>query len=521
MAERQPNILLIQADQMAAPALPFLDPHGISPVKTPTLSRLAEQGVTFEAAYCNSPLCAPSRFSMMAGQLASSIAAYDNAAEFPSKIPTFAHHLRLAGYRTGLVGKMHFVGADQLHGFEMRPTTDIYPADFGWTPDWSRPVARQDYFHTTASITEAGPAARTMQLDYDEEVAFQAGRSLYDLAREAEARPWFLTVSFTHPHDPYNITPEHWARYEGVEIPAPRVPAIPFAEQDPHSARLMRCYQLVDGEGRETALAEADVVRARRAYYGSISYIDDKVAALLETLHAIGAAKDTVVIFTGDHGDMLGERGLWYKMSFFEWSARVPLIVHAPGRFAPGRVAKPVSLLDLFPTLLDLAGDDPGRGAPAPVEPLPGTSLRPLLEGDATAGPAEVLAEYLGEGAAGPLVMIRRGHFKYLTGTDSPPQLFDLAADPDELSNLAADPAHAEIATAFAAEVAGRWDLEALRAAVIRDQQRRLLVQSARMTGRIAAWDHQPSKDASQSYVRNTREILEDLERTTRLAAQE
>ena len=505
MAERQPNILLIQVDQMAAPALPFL---GDSPALVPTLSRLAEDGVTFEAAYCNSPLCAPSRFSMMAGQLASAIEAYDNAAEFPSAIPTFAHHLRLAGYRTALAGKMHFIGGDQLHGFEERPTTDIYPADFGWTPDWSRPGERQDYFHSVASVDEAGTAARTLQLDYDEAVAFEAGRVLYDLARQDDERPFFLTVSFTHPHDPYTITPAYWDRYEGVAIPGPRVPAIPIAEQDPHSARVMRGYGL-----GERVLDEADVLRARRAYYGAMSYVDEKIAALLETLEAIGAAEDTVVILTGDHGDMLGERGLWFKMSFFEWSLRVPLIVRAPGRFAPARVARPVSLLDLFPTLLELAGP----AAPAPVEPLPGTSLLPLLAGDATAGPTEVLAEYLAEAAAGPLVMIRRGHFKYITGTDSPPQLFDLESDPDELTNLAGDPAHAEIAAAFAAEVAERWDVEALTDKVILNQQRRLLVQRANLTGRVTPWDHQPSRDASQSYVRNTLEILGDLERATRL----
>ena len=516
MPERRPNILLIQADQMAAPLLPFLAPGGASPVQVPTLSRLADEGVVFEAAYCNSPLCAPSRFSMMAGQLASAIAAYDNAAEFPAAVPTFAHHLRLAGYRTGLAGKMHFVGPDQLHGFEFRSTTDIYPADFGWTPDWSRPGARQDYFHTTASVTEAGPAARTMQLDYDEETAYQAGRNLYDLAREADGRPWFLTVSFTHPHDPYNIDPEHWERYEGVEIPLPRVPRLPLAEQDPHSARLLRCYELINAEGEEVVLADADIERARRAYFGAISYIDDKVAELLSTLRAIGAEQDTVVIFTGDHGDMLGERGLWYKMSFFEGSARVPLIVRAPGRFASARVAKPVSLVDLFPTLLDLAGGGDGA-APEPVEQLPGASLLPLLGGDGDAGPTEVLGEYLGEGAAGPLAMIRRGRFKYIAGTDSPQQLFDLDADPDELTNLADDPTHADTAAAFAAEMAERWDFDVLRTAVIANQQRRLLVQGANMTGRMTHWDHQPGRDASQSYVRNTLEILEDLERTTRL----
>ena len=505
MAERQPNILFIQVDQLTTSALPF---HGHPLVRTPNLSRLAERAVVFDAAYCNSPLCAPSRFSMLAGQLVSSIEAYDNATEFPAAVPTFAHHLRLAGYRTRLVGKMHYVGPDQLHGFEERLTTDIYPADFGWTPDWTRPGELQDYFHVMASITNAGPYARTLQLDYDEEVAAHASQALYDLIRAPDDRPFFLLASFTHPHDPYATDKAHWDLYEGLEIDLPRVPSIPIEQQDPHSARLMRCYR-----ADEAALDEETVRRARRAYYGSISYIDDKVGALLGVLEASGRADDTIVVFTGDHGDMLGERGLWYKMSFFEGSARVPMLVHAPGRFGAARVGRPVSLLDLFPTLLDFAGPT----APQPIEPLPGRSLLPLLEGATGGGPTEVLGEYLAEAAAGPLVMIRRDDLKYIVGEDSPPQLFDLANDPDELTNLADDPTRAETAAAFAREVAERWDFAALRAAVIRNQQRRLLVQQANLTGRVTPWDHQPAPDASRRYMRNTGSMLKDLERLSNL----
>ena len=132
------NILLVMADQMAPAALPI---HGHPLTRMPVLSGLAEQGVVFDSAYCNSPLCSPSRAAFMSGRLPSKTGAYDNAAEFRSDIPTFAHYLRRAGYRTILSGKMHFCGPDQLHGFEERLTTDIYPADFGWTPDWDQPAA--------------------------------------------------------------------------------------------------------------------------------------------------------------------------------------------------------------------------------------------------------------------------------------------------------------------------------------------------------------------------------------------
>jgi choline-sulfatase len=133
---KRKNILFIMADQMAAPMLPF---YASSPIKMPNLSRLATEGVVFDAAYCNSPLCAPSRFTLVSGQLPSKIGAYDNAAEFPADIPTYAHYLRRLGYKTALSGKMHFCGPDQLHGYEERLTSDIYPADYGWAVNWDAP----------------------------------------------------------------------------------------------------------------------------------------------------------------------------------------------------------------------------------------------------------------------------------------------------------------------------------------------------------------------------------------------
>ena len=167
----RPNILFIIADQLSAPLLKIHDPS--SPVKTPNIDRLAESGVIFENAYCNSPLCAPSRFSMVTGQLPSKIGAYDNASPLSPDIPTFAHYLRREGYETTLAGKMHYIGKEQHHGFEQRLTPDIYPADFGWTVNWDKPDERQEWYHNMSSVLQAGPAVRTNQLDYDEEVIYK------------------------------------------------------------------------------------------------------------------------------------------------------------------------------------------------------------------------------------------------------------------------------------------------------------------------------------------------------------
>lgn len=505
MAAR-PNILLVMADQLT----PFaLGAYGNRRVHSPHIDRLAGEGIVFDAAYCNSPLCAPARFSLLSGALPSRIGAYDNAAYFPANVPTIAHYLRRLGYDTCLAGKMHFVGPDQLHGFEERLTTDIYPADFGWTPDWRHPDRRVDWwYHNMASVKQAGVAEITNQLEFDDEVGAASLRKVYDLARRSEARPFFLCVSFTHPHDPYATRRRHWDLYEGVDIELPRVAAFPLEHMDPHSRRLHRVSAM-----DEVEIGEDDVRRARRAYYGNVSYVDEWLGRLREALESVGLGRDTITVFLADHGDMLGERGLWYKMCFFEWAARVPFIVHWPGELAPARVAAPVSHVDLLPTLLALAGDGAVNQVVAPVD---GRSLVADLAGGA--GSASVLGEYLAEGAAAPLLMIRRDRYKYVHGDGDPPLLYDLAADPDERHNLAASPAHRATAEAFAAETASRWDSKALRARIIDDQRRRHFIYEALSTGRRTSWDFQPQRDATNQYMRNHLD-LNVLERSRRFPA--
>ena len=267
---------------------------------------------------------------------------------------------------------------------------------------------------------------------YDDEVGHQGVRALHDLARQDDDRPWLLVVSFTHPHDPYVTRGKYWDLYEGAEIPLPTLGSDDVAA-DPHTLRL-RQVSAMD----EVEITPDDVRRARRAYYGNLSYLDEWTARLTGTLDSLGLTDDTIVVLLADHGDMLGERGLWYKMNFFEGSARVPLIVNAPTRFTPKRVADPVSLVDVLPTIVELAGD----GVPPSVDPLAGRSLLDLCRGPNGVEPAEreVIGEYMGEGAIAPIVMIRRGDLKYVHSPVDPDQLYDLEADPLERVNLAEDP---------------------------------------------------------------------------------
>jgi choline-sulfatase len=500
MKRQRPNILFIMADQMAAPLLPFHNEK--SPIKLPNLSRLASEGVVFDSAYCNSPLCAPSRFTLVSGQLPTKIGAWDNAADFAADVPTYAHYLRRLGYRTALSGKMHFCGPDQLHGYEERLTSDIYPADYGWAVNWDEPDVRPSWYHNMSSVLQAGPCVRTNQLDFDEEVVFKARQYLYDHVREHPEQPFCLTVSMTHPHDPYTIPREYWDLYRDEDIPLPSV-EIAQSEQDPHSQRLLK---VIDLWGQE--MPEEKVRAARRAYFGACSYVDAQIGALLRTLEDCGLSDDTLIVFSGDHGDMLGERGLWYKMHWFEMAARVPLLVHAPKRFAAHRVSQSVSTVDLLPTLVELAG-----GQVEPGVDLDGRSLLPHLQG--TGGHDEVIGEYTAEGTVSPLMMIRRGDFKFVYSEQDPCLLFDVANDPRELQNLMESPAHANLVRDLLGEARARWDVPSITRQVLASQRRRRLVAEALTHGTLKSWDHQPMVDASQQYMRNHID-LDDLERRAR-----
>ncbi len=499
--ETPPCFLILMADQLAASWLPM---YGHPLVQAPHLAELARGATVFDSAYTAYPLCAPSRASMLSGRYASSIEVYDNAAELRAGLPTAVHSLRAAGYHTAVAGKMHFVGPDQLHGFEERLTTDIYPADVDWTPDWSRPLDQPlPWYHTMESVLAPGICAASMQTDYDQEVSFHAVRKLFEIARHRAAQPFLLFVSFTNPHDPWEIPRRYWERYRREAIDDPAVPAIPLDQADPHSRRLRAMCQ-VDAAG----LSGEQIRHARHGYYAAISYMDERVGEVLGALRAAGLEDRTTVLFTADHGEMLGERGLWYKMSFLEQSARVPLIVRRPDR-AGRRVSEPVSLIDVAPTLLELAG----LGAEDEID---GVSLAGAVTGDGAAPAHPVLSEYHAEGVQAPSAMVRSGRHKLIVSGTDPDLLYDLRADPRELLDLATADEHSPTVAALRASLRARLDLADIDRCVRISQRERRLVSSALRRGRYTSWDYQPPVDAAMQYVRN-REDLYELQRRARL----
>jgi choline-sulfatase len=242
MEETKPNIVTIMADQMAFDVIGAL---GHPAVKTPNIDRLVENGVLFNNAYCTSPICAPSRASFVTGKFISNIGIYDNGSELSADSPTFLHHLRRAGYETILAGKMHFIGPDQLHGFEHRITKEVNSPSFDLTPDWSKGI-----YHNPGTgvkrLKDPGIMEINNDLDYDDMVLYRTLEHIKTLKRrnEEEARPFFLCASFFHPHDPFHITKEYWEMYEDVDIPMPETLAEDLDEMHPFNQWIQTHHEL-------------------------------------------------------------------------------------------------------------------------------------------------------------------------------------------------------------------------------------------------------------------------------------
>jgi choline-sulfatase len=452
---------------MADQLVPFLTgPYGDPVAITPNMDRLAREGIRFDAAYTPYPLCSPARAAFVSGQYASRYGCYDNAAMLPADVPTLAHSLTLAGYDTVLSGKMHFVGPDQLHGLARRLTTDVYPAAMDWVPTQDPDGKFVRGGHARSYVPpRVGPVRWSKFLAYDDETQFRALEYLRAEPRE----PFFLCVAFHHPHDPFQPTQELWDLYEGADIPVPETPAdVEYSAMDAWA-----------NEAHETGavdLRDPDNLRAlRRAYYALVTYVDRKLGELLDAI-----PDDTLVLFTSDHGDMLAERAMVQKRCFYEWSARIPLIVRFPD-CRTGVVDAPVSLLDVAPTLLDLVGAE-----------------RLEMDGGDLFAPAGVVfSEYHVEKVRAPCFMVRRGSWKYVYVHGHDEQLFDLEHDPREWTNLAREHDTKE----YRDMILERFDPDAIARHGAESVRRRELIARA-MARTTTRWDYSPVFDATKQYVR-------------------
>jgi choline-sulfatase len=470
-----PNIVFVLVDQMT----PFMtSPYGQKIAHTPNMERLASGGTLFENAYCNSPLCVPSRLSMFTGRLPAQVEAYDNASEFGSHRPSMMHYLRRAGYRTAVAGKCHFIGADQLHGFDERLTPCIFKADFSMLPDWRAGPVLNKGTSVQSQLRLLGPSKNNRQQAFDQAAFDRSIERLRQHAVSGGKQPLFLNISLTHPHDPFTTTQEFLNLYKNADIPLPK--------DHGDIRRLSPTYEwFIVHHGINLEKIPPERVReARRNYLGMISWVDHKLGQLMQELQQTGLAGNTILVLTGDHGEMMGEHGQWSKRLMLEWSSRVPMILHGPGRIAAGkRVKAPVSLLDLFPTFAEIAG--------AKVEtPLDGRSLLPLIDGREDGRNRAVIGEYLGEGPLEPIRMVRFGNYKYITVNNHPPQLFDLEKDPEEAVNAAGRREYASVEKDLRARIESGWDGNALKKAVMTSQQERAIVRSMSQFGTAPDWNY-------------------------------
>ncbi|MGN6360852.1 MAG: sulfatase-like hydrolase/transferase [Thermomicrobiales bacterium] len=451
----RPNILLIMSDEHAPQ---FSGAYGHPLVQTPHLDRLAASGVLFENAYCNSPICVPSRMSFMTGRYIHHIGVCDNASPLASDIPTWAHLVRAAGYDAVLSGKQHFIGPDQLHGFRAQLARDLHAEHqhpiFAWAD--GTPPAPAPW----PALAKAGPGS-TEEIVVDDLAEEAALAYLRDPARHEQ--PWVLNVSFIAPHFPLIVPERFWNLYPLDDIDLPTVPPGHLAAQHPVYQRLRRMFGMID-------FPEELVRRGRAGYYGLITYLDEKIGRLLAALEETGQRDNTLVVYVSDHGEMAGEHGMWRKSNFYEFAARVPLVLSWPGQLPAGRrVPEVVSLVDLIATLVAVTG------APQ-VAPLDGDDLLALARGEDDDWKDEAFAEMLAHGIARPMAMLRRGQFKLNYSLDDPPELYDLSADPGEFHDLVADPAYHEVAEDLRARVLSHWDPLALEREVRQSQQERLLI---------------------------------------------
>ncbi len=448
----------------------FSSTYGHPIVETPNMDRLAAQGVTFDANYCNSPLCIPSRASFMTGQYVSTAEIWDNSKPMPVDRLTWPYLLRNEGYDTALNGKMHLTGPDGLHGFEKQLSLDPSRSLDHYTWSDGIPKASEDWVGIRAA--KAG-VSRTNKADDAMESA--AVEYLSDPARHE--KPFAMCVGFFAPHFPFVVPEPYFSMYYPDNVDLPNIPEGHLDDLPPSAERLRRMFGFVGN------WSEDEIKRARAAYYGLVTFLDAKIGHLMGTLEEQGLAENTVIIHTSDHGDMLGEHGLWRKMSFYEQSARVPLQISWPGKFAGGqRIGEAVSNVDAVATILDLAGIDLTKWN------LDGQSLVTALNGDTSELNDVAISEHFAHGTDRAMGMVRSGNWKLCYDHDDPAdlELYDLDNDPGEFANLAGVPEHSDIQERLLKILMDQWgDPDALTAKILRDQEDRKVIRDVTGVGTI------------------------------------
>ena len=476
--ETQPNFLIVMSDEHGPM---WSSAYGHPFVQTPNMDRLASSGTTFDSAYCNAPLCVPSRLSFMTGNYVSNCEGWDNATPLPSDSLTWPYALRSVGYDCTLSGKMHLIGPDKLHGFNQQLSLDPHgdPIDdnagsklVGLSSGGMHPIYLWDDGVPTAgqpwdSVKEAGPG-KTPMIDADDLIEKKA--LAYLRSSERKDTPWALCVGFVAPHFPFIVPDEYFSMYYPDHADMPENPP-GHLDNLPASARRSRRAFNFDG------YTDEEIRRARAAYYGLVTYMDDKIGRLIDTLEDQNLLENTVIIYTSDHGESLGEHGLWRKMNFYEQSVRVPLQISWPKVLPKNkRYSGAVSLVDVTATIMDLAR--------VPDEivslmKLDGDTLLHPLNGADWAERDFAFSEHLAHGTDRPAAMIRQGDYKLCYSYASEPELelYNLKSDPGEYNDLSQNSSFKTVVGELTALLLAIWNHPNEMDSKIREsQQTRLLI---------------------------------------------
>lgn len=421
----RPNIMLIMSDEHD-PAVTGC--YGHRHVLTPHLDQLASEGAIFDRAYCNSPICVPSRASFLTGQYVHEIGVWDNGSRLKGEIPTFGSYFEAAGYDTVLCGRMHMVGENRLHGFGRRLYDDMDAWIFNDHRPHRTPQARRN---SASHVTESGPGTGSWQ-SYDETVTSLAERFLRSRAQYPSSGPWLLACGFMFPHFPLIAPQELFDLYWPSNIAMPNLEEETFSNQHPAIQQLR--YFLHN----EEEMPESVIRSALASYYALITFTDMHVGRLVQAVDDSALRDNTIIVYISDHGEMAGAHGLWQKQCFYEPAVRVPLIVRVPGGQRSIRVPDNVSLVDVMPTLLEMAS------IPLPSN-IAGTSLWDNIRGLDTPQ-RDVFSEYHAQGMIDGGFMLKRGDWKYVHYAGGhEPQLFNVRLDPGEFLDLAQDSSHGDV----------------------------------------------------------------------------
>jgi len=414
------NLLFIMSDEHNKRVL---GSYGHTMIKTPHLDRLAARGTRFANAYTNCPICVPARAAFATGQYVHRIRYWDNAIAYDGRVPSWGHRLMAQGHRVTSIGKLHYVDSDAgRNGFH----EEILPLHIVNGVGDLLGLIRDELPRRPGSA-KLGPEAGRGESEYthyDRSIAGETVRWLTEEAPKYRTKPWALYVGFVSPHFPLIAPPAFYDLYPEDKVPWPDMYGPEERPRHPFTDAMRKC--LCFDESFDAPM----VRRAIAAYMGLVSFLDDNIGRILHALEETGLAAETRIVYSSDHGDNLGTRGMWGKSTMYEESAGIPMLLAGPGVPAGKVCETPVTLVDAFPTFIE------GLGAkPDPRDAmLPGHSLLDIAAGHVPE--RIILSEYHAAGAISGAYMIRCGKYKYIHYVGLPPMLFDLERDPHERVDL-------------------------------------------------------------------------------------